>query len=335
MAVWRERLVEHPETSFVPSMLPWCSSKADVYGTGNNSILLQNSSQENVATLESQVSRQNGAAQSQTSQRRKTVPGRSSGKGIGRGAPNRNVHSSSPDQQQVVPLSSQQDRDATEDENDFIIQDIGLLQEHGINVSDINKLQGAGICTLRGVQMATRKKLINIKGLSEAKVDKIKEAVTKSFNAQGWNGFMTARSYGEHRRCVFHVPTGSSRLDCILGGGLESMAITEVFGEFRCGKTQISHTCCVTCQIPIEDRHYPGGKALFIDTENTFRPDRLRQIANRFGLDEDQTLDNVLYARAFTSDQQMELLDLAAAKFHEEPGIFKLLIVDSVMALFR
>lgn len=223
--------------------------------------------------------------------------------------------------------------------NDWAIirQDIRLLQEGGINVADINKLVGAGICTVKGIQMTTRKKLLNIKGLSEAKVDKIKEAAGKLTAGQKscYGGFITARSYGEQRRCVFRVSTGATDLDRILGGGLESMAITEVFGEFRCGKTQISHTCCVTCQLPSADGGYCGGKALFIDTENTFRPDRLRQIASRYDLDEDQTLENVLYSRAFTSDQQMELLDLAAAKFHEEPGIFKLLVVDSVMALFR
>ena len=71
------------------------------------------------------------------------------------------------------------------------------------------------------------------------------------------------------------------------------------------------------------------------DTENTFRPDRLRPIADRFNLDQEAVLDNVLYSRAYTSEQQMELLDFVCAKFHEEPGIFKLLIVDSVMALFR
>ena len=99
------------------------------------------------------------------------------------------------------------------------------------------------------------------------------------------------------------------------------------------GKTQICHTCCVTCQMANEN--YPGGKALFIDTEHTFRPERLRDIGHRFDLDIEAMLDNILYARAYTSEQQMELLDMAAAKFHEECGVFKLLIIDSVMALFR
>lgn len=104
--------------------------------------------------------------------------------------------------------------------------------------------------------------------------------------------------------------------------------------EFRTGKTQLSHTLCVTAQLPGE-YGYPGGKVIFIDSENTFRPERLKDIADRFSVDHEAVLDNVLYARAYTSEHQMELLDFVAAKFHEEGGVFKLLIIDSIMALFR
>ncbi|KAJ8263951.1 hypothetical protein GJAV_G00143450 [Gymnothorax javanicus] len=86
----------------------------------------------------------------------------------------------------------------------------------------------------------------------------------------------------------------------LIGGGIESMAITEAFGEFRTGKTQLSHTLCVTAQLPGEDG-YTGGKVIFIDTENTFRPDRLKDIADRFNVDQEAVLDNVLYARAYTN----------------------------------
>ncbi|KAG7164495.1 meiotic recombination protein DMC1/LIM15-like [Homarus americanus] len=162
----------------------------------------------------------------------------------------------------------------------------------------------------------------------------------------GGEGFVTALVMCERRRHIFRVSTGSAELDTLLGGGIESMAITEVFGEFRTGKTQLSHTLCVTAQIPNDTGTYTGGKAshmylfnfckvIFIDTENTFRPDRLRAIADRFNLEQEAVLDNVLYTRAFTSEHQLEILDYVAAQFHEEPGIFKLLIVDSVMSLFR
>ncbi|XP_063663918.1 meiotic recombination protein DMC1/LIM15 homolog isoform X3 [Pan troglodytes] len=203
-----------------------------------------------------------------------------------------------------------------QDEEESLFQDIDLLQKHGINVADIKKLKSVGICTIKGIQMTTRRALCNVKGLSEAKVDKIKEAANKLIEP----GFLTAFEYSEKRKMVFHITTGSQEFDKLLGGGIESMAITEAFG--------------VTAQLPGAGG-YPGGKIIFIDTENTFRPDRLRDIADRFNVDHDAVLDNVLYARAYTSEHQMELLDYVAAKFHEEAGIFKLLIIDSIMALFR
>ncbi|XP_054044738.1 meiotic recombination protein DMC1/LIM15 homolog isoform X2 [Rissa tridactyla] len=191
-----------------------------------------------------------------------------------------------------------QEEPGYQDDEESFFQDIDLLQKHGINVADIKKLKSVGICTIKGIQMTTRRALCNVKGLSEAKVDKIKEAANKLIEP----GFLTAFEYSEK--------------------------------QFRTGKTQLSHTLCVTAQLP-GPNGYTGGKIIFIDTENTFRPDRLRDIADRFNVDHDAVLDNVLYARAYTSEHQMELLDYVAAKFHEEAGIFKLLIIDSIMALFR
>ncbi|KAK1881523.1 Meiotic recombination protein DMC1/LIM15 like [Dissostichus eleginoides] len=217
-----------------------------------------------------------------------------------------------------------------QDDEESFFQDIDLLQKHGINMADIKKMKLVGICTVKGIQMTTRKALCNIKGLSEAKVEKIKEAAGKMLNV----GFQTAFEYSSKRKQVFNITTGSLEFDKLLGGGIESMAITEAFGEFRTGKTQLSHTFCVTAQLPGENG-YSGGKVVFIDTENTFRPDRLKDIADRFNVDHSAVLDNVLYARAYTSEHQMELLDFVAAKFHEEGGVFKLLIIDSIMALFR
>ncbi|CAG2199262.1 DMC1 [Mytilus edulis] len=217
-----------------------------------------------------------------------------------------------------------------DDEEESLFQDIDLLQNHGINVADIKKLKQVGICTIKGIQMTTKKRLCAVKGISEAKMEKIKEAANKLCDP----GFLTALEYSDKRKAVFRITTGSVELDKLCGGGLESMAITEAFGEFRTGKTQLSHTMCVTAQLPGANG-YTGGKVVLIDTENTFRPDRLRTIADRFNLDQSAVLDNVIYARAYTSEHQHELLDFVAAKFYEEPGVFKLLIVDSIMALFR
>lgn len=97
-----------------------------------------------------------------------------------------------------------------------------------------------------------------------------------------------------------------------------------IFRSFR-NNTLIFFCGLVTAQLPGENG-YPGGKVMFVDTENTFRPNRLRTIADRFNLDHEAMLGNVVFCRAYTSEQQFELLDHVSAKFHEEAGIFKLLV---------
>ncbi|KAI8463445.1 MAG: DNA recombination and repair protein Rad51 [Monoraphidium minutum] len=105
-----------------------------------------------------------------------------------------------------------------------------------------------------------------------------------------------------------------------------------MYGEFRSGKTQLSHTLCVTCQLPV-DMGGAEGKALFIDTEGTFRPQRLAQIAERFGLAVNEVLDNVAYARAHNTDHQQTLLAAAAGMMADSR--FALIVVDSATALHR
>lgn len=82
---------------------------------------------------------------------------------------------------------------------------------------------------------------------------------------------MTGNEIAQKRKNVIKITTGSSILDELLGGGIETMAITEAFGEFRTGKTQLAHTLCVTTQLP-RDKKGGNGKVIYIDTEGTFRP---------------------------------------------------------------
>lgn len=95
------------------------------------------------------------------------------------------------------------------DEEESFFQDVDILQKHGINVADIKKLKAAGICTIKGIQMSTKKKLNNIKGFSETKVEKIKEACHKVAAL----GFMTALEVSDRRKQVFKISTGSSELE--------------------------------------------------------------------------------------------------------------------------
>ena len=115
-------------------------------------------------------------------------------------------------------------------------------------------------------------------------------------------GFQSATDYFESRQGLMNVTTGSSEFDKLLGGGIETGSITEVFGKFRTGKTQICHTMCVTCQL-LREQGGGEGKAMFIDTEETFRPERIVDIAERFNLDPTCVLDNIAYARAYNIDQ--------------------------------
>jgi len=166
--------------------------------------------------------------------------------------------------------------------------DVGQLETMGIASADIKKLKTAGFYTISSLLMATSSKLTDIKGLSEGKVEKIQEAV-KKFNL---GQFQTAKQALEQRKNLIHISTGSHALDELLRGGIESGSITEIFGEFRTGKTQLCHTLCVTAQLPLANGG-GNGKVLYIDTDGSFRPERIIEIAHRFNVDPDAVLDNI------------------------------------------
>ena len=175
---------------------------------------------------------------------------------------------------------------------------------------------------------ATVRKLSDVKGISEAKVTKLKDLVKTMVPMD----FKTAADALEDRKALVSLTTGSVELDKLLEGGIETGSITEVFGEFRTGKTQLCHTLCITCQLGVTDGG-AEGKAIYIDTEGTFRPARLQAIAERFGLDPVVALENVACARAHNSEHQMELLQVAAAIMSQDR--YALMVVDSATALFR
>ena len=175
---------------------------------------------------------------------------------------------------------------------------IDQLTEKGIAKGDVDKLKAAGLTTVESVAFTPKKTLILIKGLSEAKIDKIIEAAHQLVKM----GFQTANTFFQTRKNLVFLKTGCSALDNLLKGGVETGSITELYGEFRTGKTQLCHTLCVTCQLPIKDGG-GAGMAMYIDCEGTFRPERLEPIANRFGLDPEKVMDNVAFARAHNVDQ--------------------------------
>lgn len=205
---------------------------------------------------------------------------------------------------------------------------IDQLEGNGITTNDINKLKSGGFYTIESIAYTPKKNLLTVKGISEAKADKVSQEAAKLVPL----GFTTASEFHSRRSELICITTGSKQLDTLLGGGVETGSITEVFGEFRTGKSQLCHTLAVTCQLPI-DMGGGEGKCLYIDTEGTFRPVRLVSIAQRYGLNPDDCLDNVAYARAYNAEHQFQLLNLAAQMMSESR--FSLLIVDSIMSLYR
>jgi len=204
------------------------------------------------------------------------------------------------------------------------------LESHGVNKADIAKLKAGGYNTIESVAHTTLRKLQEVKGISEQKAAQLKQKIKD--NELVSIGFTTALARLDADKDKITLSTGSSTLDALLGGGVETGSITEIFGEFRTGKTQICHTLCVTCQRPL-DSGGGEGKAIYVDTEGTFRPSKLTAIAERYGMDPETVLNNVICARAHNSEQQLELLQDAAALMSDDR--FSLLVVDSATALYR
>ena len=183
------------------------------------------------------------------------------------------------------------------------------------------KLRDAGFADMMRLATATPKELSVKAEIGEGVAEKVIEAARKSEKID----FETAYDVLERRR--------GEGFNDLIGGGIETQSITEVFGEFGSGKSQISHELAVTVQLPPEKGGL-DGECVFIDTENTFRPERIEQIANGFELDIDEVLQKIHVARAFNSSHQI----LMAEKINEliqQGNNIKLVIVDSLMAHFR
>jgi DNA repair protein RadA len=144
--------------------------------------------------------------------------------------------------------------------------------------------------------------------------------------------FVPATVIYERRKSESRISSGSNNLDNLLGGGIETRSITELYGEFGSGKTQICHTLCVTVQ---KNAQLSGlaGNALYIDTENTFRPERIVSIANARNLNPEPILENIIVAKAYNSSHQEVIIE-EAANVIQLHGI-RLLVVDSAVSHYR
>jgi len=197
----------------------------------------------------------------------------------------------------------------------------------GIGPAISQKLRDLGFHTVESLATATAKELAPA-GIGEKKA---LEVICEARSCMALS-FIRADELLKMRQTVLRLTTGSKTVDELMGGGLETQTITEFYGEYGSGKSQLCHQLCVNVQLPPE-RGGLGGAALYIDTENTFRTERIVQMAQHLGLNPEDVVRNIIFAEAYTSDHQMFLVD-NADKVVKENSI-RLIIVDSLTAHFR
>lgn len=197
----------------------------------------------------------------------------------------------------------------------------------GIGPATAQKLRELGFNTVESLSTAAARELESA-GVGEKKALEVIRLARSSLGVS----FIRADELLKLRQNVKRLTTGSKTLDELLGGGLETQTITEFYGAYGSGKSQMCHQLCVNVQLPKEQGGLDGG-VLYIDTENTFRTERIVQMSQHLGLDPEQVAKNIIFAEAFTSDHQMFLLDKADTLVKEN-GI-RLIIIDSLTAHFR
>ena len=198
----------------------------------------------------------------------------------------------------------------------------------GVGEVTAEKLRAAGFSEFSAIAAALPHELAEIAGMS---VESAKKAIEAS-KSMVEIGFETADTVFERRKSITRIKTGSTALDELLGGGIETMAITEMYGKFSSGKSQLGFQLVVNVQKPV-DQGGLGGGVLFVDTEATFRPERIVQLAEAQGMDPQAVLKNILVARAENSDHQIILVEKADEAI--EKNNIKLIVIDSLTSHFR
>lgn len=209
-----------------------------------------------------------------------------------------------------------------------IPKEVTLEELPGVGETIAKKLREGGFDDIMAIAMASPGEL-EIAGLGDAQAKKIILAAQQMADV---GEFVTGADLMEDLKNRGRLTTGSKSFDELLGGGFETQAITELFGAFGSGKTQVAHQLCVNVQMPEEEGGL-AGEAVFIDTENTFRPERIVQMAEGVGTDPKEVLKNIHVANAFNSNHQMMLVE-KAMEIAKERNV-RLLVVDSLTGHFR
>ena len=216
------------------------------------------------------------------------------------------------------------------DDNDDTLEDSvkAVKKLPGVGEATLNKLIKAGFNSLESIAYTPPKIIKDESGLGDKTIEKLIKASMEQLGL----GFKSAEAVWEHRKNISRVTTGSQELDDVLHGGVETGSVIEFFGEYRTGKTQIMHQLCVNVQLP-KEKGGLEGRALYIDTEGTFRPERIIQMSEGLDLDYKEVLKNIVYGRAYNSDHQILLVKEATSLIKEKN--IKLIVIDSLIGHFR
>lgn len=212
---------------------------------------------------------------------------------------------------------------------DLEIQDI-----EGIGPTTAKKLKEAGIVSVMDLAVASSDELavdLNSSKDSAASFIMAAQKLLRDSNVLE-KEFVTADAALEKRKSMLRCSTGSIALDDLLLGGIETQAVTEFYGEFGSGKSQICHTLCATARQPIAVGGLDGG-VIYIDTEGTFRPERVEQIARARGFDPSQILKSVAVCKIYNSSH-LELIIKDLGKYINDFKA-KLVVIDSIISLHR
>lgn len=203
-----------------------------------------------------------------------------------------------------------------------------IMDLPGVGAATAEKLESVGYTDLISVAVASPGEIVDATGIGEASARKMINAAREALDM----GFEDANVLLEKREEIEKIPTGSESFDELLAGGFETGSITEVFGEFGCGKTQIAHSLAVNIHKMANEK---DPVAVYIDTENTFRPERIKQLAEGAGIDSDLALKHVKVARAYNSDHQMLLAEKVEDLIKKQNLNVKVVVIDSLTAHFR
>lgn len=206
---------------------------------------------------------------------------------------------------------------------------ISLEELPGVGAATAEKLREVGYTDLIGIAVASPGQIVDACGISEAVARKI---INAARDKSGMD-FETGTELLKKRENVTKITTGSKAFDGMIGGGIETGAVTEVFGAFGSGKTSLAHQLAVNAQLPKEEGG-ANGAVVWIDSEGTLRPEYIKKIAEARGLDAEKILKKFKGVRAFNSDHQMLLAEKVADLIKDGFPV-KLLVIDSMTSHFR